>query len=226
MARPQIDQEAVREQLFLAAEEFLRSNGPVTFSISDLAMACGMSQSNFYRYFESKEAFYEAMAGRWFEELNTVMEEVVAADLPPRDKLFAFFARRLAIKRARYAEDPDLFDTYVEIGEEHWEVIRGYIDLADHYMAQILGEAMTKGHFAGFELDHLVALVNLMVQPFCSPKVMVWMARTAQEANLAIVIDTIFAGLRRAESDAVDGTDRGEAGQVTPLSASHLYIAS
>ena len=221
MARPQIDQDAVREQLFLAAEDHLRNHGAVTVSISDIAAACGMAQSNFYRFFESKEAFYEALAGRWFEELNTIMETVVAADLSPRDKLYAFFARRLALKRARHAEDPDLFATYLEIGDEHWEVIRGYVDLADHYMAQILGEAMNAGHFPGFELDHLVALVNLMVQPFCNPKVMVKMERTAQEANLAIVIDTLFAGLRRADT----GRGDDEAGSVVPLSASRLYAA-
>src|SRR3989344_899146 len=146
---------------------------------TEVAAACGMSQSSFYRYFASKEAFFEAIAGRWFEELNQIMEDVVASDLPPREKLFEFFARRAAGKRARFEADPNLFRANMDLGEEHWEVIRGYVDLADHYMAVILGEAMAEGYFPGYDLDHVVSLTNLVMQPFCNPFVMMDMIRTA-----------------------------------------------
>lgn len=195
MPRPQSDIDAVREEMFQAAESLLRTRGAVNINISDVASACNMSQSNFYRYFESKEAFYEAMAGRWFDELDRIMVEVVASDMPAREKLFQFFARRLVVKRARYAAEPELFMSYMEIGDEHWEVIRGYVDLADHHMAQVLGQAMAEGYFEGLELDHVVSVVNLMVQPFVNPSTMVQMERTATEANLRLVIDSILTGL-------------------------------
>ncbi|MEZ5708586.1 MAG: TetR family transcriptional regulator [Blastomonas sp.] len=203
MARPQTDPDQVREQLFHAADDLIRLRGAINVSISDIAAACDMSQSNFYRFFDSKEAFFEAMAGRWFAALDEAMESVLASGLPAREKLYEFFARRLAIKRQRYQDDPQTFAATMEIGEEHWEVVRGYVDLADHYMSEILDEAMTEGYFQGYELDHMVSLVNLMVQPFCNPTVMINMERTATEANLRIVIDTIFDGLSQANA----GTD-------------------
>lgn len=195
MSRPLNDHDAIRTQLMETAEDIIRARGAINLSLSELAAACGMSQSSFYRYFASKEVFFEAMAERWFDELNKIMEEVVASDLPPREKLFQFFARRVAVKRARFEADPALFRANMDLGEEHWEVIRGYVDLADHYMAVILGEAMGEGYFAGYDLDHVIALTNLMVQPFCNPFVMMEMMRTATPDNLRIVIDTLFDGL-------------------------------
>lgn len=212
MSRPLNDHEAIRQQLMDAAEEMVRTRGAINLSLTEVAAACGMSQSSFYRYFPSKEAFFEAIAGRWFEELNQIMEDVVASDLPPREKLFEFFARRVAVKRARFEADPNLFRANMDLGEEHWEVIRGYVDLADHYMAVILGEAMAEGYFSGYDLDHVVSLTNLVMQPFCNPFVMMDMIRTATPANLRIVVNTLFDGLGAAEAIR-------DAENVTPLRA-------
>ena len=212
MSRPLNDHEAIRIQLMEAAEEMVRTRGAINLSLTEVAAACGMSQSSFYRYFASKEAFFEAIAGRWFEELNQIMEDVVASDLPPREKLFEFFARRVAVKRARFEADPNLFRANMDLGEEHWEVIRGYVDLADHYMAVILGEAMAEGYFPGYDLDHVVSLTNLMLQPFCNPFVMMDMIRTATPDNLRIVINTLFDGLGNAQAIV-------DAKNVTPLRA-------
>jgi TetR/AcrR family transcriptional regulator, repressor of the ameABC operon len=200
MPRPETDIEAGREQLIQIAEVIIRDRGAISFTITDLAAEAGMSQSNVYRFFENKDALAEAMAGRWFAELITIIEDLVEADMPAKQKLYEFFARRLAIKRARFEEDPDLFRSYMELGNEHFEVIRGYVDLTDHYMAMILAEAMEEGYFEGLELDQIVSLVNTMVQPFCNPNLMMDMMHLADENRLRQVIDTILAGLKAHEN--------------------------
>ena len=195
MARPSVDVEAMREQLLELCEDLVRERGAVSFTVADLAHAANMSPSNLYRFFESKEAVWEAMAERWFRELNDVMEEIVASDMPVREKMFQFFARRLEIKRARFEAEPALFQSYMELGNEHFEVIRGYIDLADHYMAQIIGEAMADGYFDGLEIDDVVALMNLMVQPFVHPDITAKLWDDATTTNLRLVINAILDGL-------------------------------
>lgn len=202
MPRPQTDHDATIEQLLAAAEQLVRERGPVAITITDIANACGMSQSNVYRFFPNKEALWEAFAERWFRELNEMMEEVVASDLPPREKLFQFFARRLAVKRGRYLAEPELFLSYLALGHEHEEVVTGYIDLADHYMATILGEAIAEGEFEGLTIAELMGPVNLMVAPFCHPEVMVEYVDHATPENLRLVIDAIFAGLGKAVARA------------------------
>ncbi len=202
MPRPETDIEAGREKLIQTAEVIIRERGAINFTITDLAAEAGMSQSNVYRFFENKDELAEAMAGRWFAELITIIEDLIEADMPARQKLYEFFARRLLIKRTRFEEDPDLFRSYMELGDQHFEVIRGYVDLTDHYMAIILAEAMEEGYFEGLELDKIVSLVNTMVQPFCNPNVMMNMMHLADEERLHQVIDTILMGLKTSSEDA------------------------
>jgi AcrR family transcriptional regulator len=164
-----------------------------------------MSQSNVYRFFENKDALAEAMAGEWFADLEVIMRELVDADMPVEEKLYLFFAKRLVLKRTRYEDDPELFASYMELGDEHFEVIKGYVDLADHYMASILAEAMEAGYFKGLELDAVVSLVNTMMQPFCNPNLMMQMMHLATEDRLRKVIGTILTGLNADASRRING---------------------
>lgn len=203
MPRPETDIAATRSKIIAAADRMIQDRGAISFTMSDLATAVGMSPSNLYRFFENKDALAEAMAGEWFAELLVIMEELVSADMPVEEKLYQFFAKRVVIKRARYEDDPELFESYMELGNEHFEVIKGYVDLADHYMASILAEAMEKGYFKGLELDAVVSLVNTMMQPFCNPQLMMQMMHLATEERLRIVINTIFKGLQADNARSV-----------------------
>jgi|TARA_R110000772_G_scaffold72505_28_gene158266 TetR/AcrR family transcriptional regulator, repressor of the ameABC operon len=217
MPRPETDIEATRIRIMDAADRIIQERGAISFTMTDLATAVGMSPSNLYRFFESKDALAEAMAGEWFAELLVIMEGLVSADMPVEEKLYQFFAKRVVIKRARYEEDPELFESYMELGDEHFEVIKGYVDLADHYMASILAEAMEKGYFKGLELDTVVSLVNTMVQPFCNPRLMMQMMHLATEERLRIVIGTILNGMQAREPQAREPQARAKPG---------LHIAS
>ena len=217
MPRPETDIEATRIRIMDAADRIIQERGAISFTMTDLATAVGMSPSNLYRFFESKDALAEAMAGEWFSELLVIMEGLVSAEMPVEEKLYQFFAKRVVIKRARYEEDPELFESYMELGDEHFEVIKGYVDLADHYMASILAEAMEKGYFKGLELDTVVSLVNTMVQPFCNPRLMMQMMHLATEERLRIVIGTILNGMQAREPQAREPQARAKPG---------LHIAS
>jgi len=207
MARPQSDHEAITERLLETAEQLIRERGPVTPTITEIANACGMSQSNVYRFFPNKEALFEASIERWFQPLNDMMEEVVESDLPPREKLYQFFARRFAEKRRRYEEDQDYFLACMALGEEHRDVVMSYIDLADHYMATILAEAISDGEFPGMTIDGLMSPVNMMLAPYCDPR-LIPRYDSANMENLRIAINTLFNGLNAkcAEAPTSSGT--------------------
>ncbi|WP_404373046.1 TetR/AcrR family transcriptional regulator [Sphingomonas sp. MMS24-J45] len=196
MARPTTDLEAGREALLDHVEALIAQRGGVSITLAELAAAANMSPANLYRFFENKEALYQAVAERWFAPKVRAMEEVLASDLPIRQKFHAFYARRLAMILADYERDPALFRSYLELGHQHMEIVRGFIDLADHFLAQLIAEAIAEGYFAGFEIDAAVSLVNLMVQTFCDPELVVLLIHSVNEQKLAIVIDTIFDGMR------------------------------
>ena len=198
MARPQTDIEAVRELLLNQVEELVRKRGSADIAMNELASAAGMSPSNLYRFFENKEALMEAVAEKWFADKVAIMEEVTASHLPVRDKLFAFFARRFVVMNARFNEEPDLFKSYCELGEQYIDVDRGYIDLGDHYLSVIVAEALDEGYFGELSIDEAVSLINQMVSPYCMPEPLTHIGHKLSEDKLARIVDTILIGLVRA----------------------------
>lgn len=202
MPRPLTDIDAGRAHLLDLVETIIKQRGAASVTLAELAKAADMSSGNIYRFFESKEALYEAVAERWFEPKIRIMEEVVASSLPVRQKLYEFFARRFTLMNQNWHADPVLFESYCELGKEHFETVRGYLDLGDHYLAMIVADAVQEGHFPGLSVDQIVSLINLMVQPFCDPKVVAMLAHTMTEEKLALIIAAILDGLR-AEAKAV-----------------------
>lgn len=196
MARPNTDIEAGREALLDHVEALIQTRGAVSVTLAELATVANMSPANLYRFFENKEALYEAVAERWFVPKIRIMEDVVASDLPVRDKLYQFFALRFVLMRDSYVRDPVLFQSYNDLGREHLNIVLGFVDLADHYQAMIVSEAMSLGHFAGLTIDQAVSLINLMIQPFCNPDLIPQLHGRATEAKLALIIDAMLHGLK------------------------------
>lgn len=196
MARPQTDIDAGRVQLLEVVEHLIRKRGAASVTLSEVAAEAGMSPANIYRFFASKEALYEAVAERWFAPKIAIMEEVVALNAPARDKLRAFFGRRFALMREAYLADPQLFESYLDLGDEHEEIVRGYIDLGDHYLAMLVAEAMEQGHFAGLSVDQVVSLINIMLVGFLNPRQIIDLNHSLSEEKLARIIDALLEGLR------------------------------
>lgn len=196
MARPQTDIEATRSQLLETVDDLVRQRGSADISMTDLAAAAGMSPSNLYRFFENKEALMEAVAEKFFEKKIAIMEEVTASDLPVRKKMFEYFARRFAVMVEQYEADPALLKSYLEIGNQYFEVVRGYADLGDHYLSLIVAEAMEEGYFSGLSLDEAVSLINQMVQCYTNPEAIIYIGTGKLKVEkLAMIVDTIFTGL-------------------------------
>jgi AcrR family transcriptional regulator len=195
MARPLTDLDAGREQLIDLVLEMIEERGSTAVTVTELAARANMSPASLYRYYDSKEALIEAVAERWFQPLVAMMEEVLASGLPPRRKMYEFYARRFVHLRSVWERDPVAFGTYCELGSEHFELVRSYIDLGDHYLGEIIGEAMADGHFDGLEIDEAISLVNQITSVYCNIGPMQYLFPKLSEDKLARIIDATFDGL-------------------------------
>lgn len=202
MARPLTDIEAGREALIGHVIDLIEERGNSAMTVGDIASRAGMSSANLYRYFDSKEALIEAVAERWFQPKVAIMEEVVFSDLPPRRKMYEFYARRFTRLKDEWQRDPIAFANYVELGKENFELIRGYVDLGDHYLATIIGEAMADGHFAGLSVDEAISLVNQMTQVYTNIGAMEMIMPRLSTDKLAMIIDAVFDGLSAQDRGA------------------------
>ena len=202
MARPMTDIDAGRERLVDLVMDLIAETGGANLTMTEIAARAGMATSNLYRFFENRDAVVEAVAERWFEPSIAIMDEVMASDLPPRRKMYEFFARRFLRLRHMWQRDQVLFATHAALGEEHYDIVRGYIDMADHYLGTIIAEAKADGFFEGIEIDLAISLVNQMLAPYCSVPMMLIIMPKLSEDKLAMMVDALFDGLNAGDRGA------------------------
>jgi AcrR family transcriptional regulator len=202
MASSGTEQDAMRARLVDIAQAIVEERGGAGLNFSELAARAGISQAGLSRYFETREDLMEALADHWFQPMVEIMEGVLASDLPPRRKMYEFFARRFVLMRRKWEADPVKLQTYVEVGNDYFEQVRSYIDLADHYLGEIIGEAMSDGAFAGLEIDETISLINQMCAPYCALNTTIMFMERLSEDKLARIIDAVFDGLSAQDRGA------------------------
>lgn len=167
----------------------------------------GLSRSRFEWVFEDYDDLFDAVAAVWLAEHMRVMEEVVACDLPSNRKLYEFVRRRFVISRARFREDPEYFTMLCEMGAANFERVRSYVDLADHYLCEVIVQAQADGYLAGLDIDEALSLINQMLSNYMIPDALIHLSDKLNEDKLARIIDTIFIGLSAEAGDEAKGVN-------------------
>lgn len=165
----------------------------------------GLSRARFEQLFSDYDDLFDAIAKIWLGEHMEVMEAVLATDLPPNRKMYEFFRRRFVISCDRFRADPETFSMICEMGAANFERVRSYVDLADHYLCEIIVEAQADGHFAGLDIDSALSLINQMVSPYTMPEALTYMRDKLTEDKLARIVDTLFIGLSGEAGDGARG---------------------
>ena len=198
-----VEPDAVRGRAVDAALAIIQERGPDALTLGEVANRLGIAAVALQRTFATYDDLLEAVAERWFRAKVRIMEDVVASDLPPRRKMYEFFARRFILLRDSFRADPVLFQMHCELGNQHFEVVRSYVDLGDHYLCEIIAEAMSDGHFPGLSIDEALSLINQMTSAYVNIALMVMIMDKLSEAKLARIVDTIFDGLSAEDRGAI-----------------------
>lgn len=80
-----------------------------------LSTELGVARARVEAVFPEEDDLREAITGEWFAPKLAVMDQVMATDLPPRRKMYEFFARRFVLLRQQFRDDPATFNFYVDI---------------------------------------------------------------------------------------------------------------
>lgn len=167
----------------------------------------GLSRSRFEWVFEDYDDLFDAVAAVWLAPHMQVMEEVLATDLPPIRKMYEFFRQRFIISRQRWRDDPENFTMICEMGAANFERVRSYVDLADHYLCEVIVQAQADGYFAGLEIDETLSLINQMVGNYTLPDALIYLGDKLTEEKLARIVDTIFIGLSGEAGEEAKGVN-------------------
>jgi AcrR family transcriptional regulator len=194
MPLTQTVREAERERIARHVLDLVKERGseiPWTVAMAE----SGLTRARFEALFADYDDLFDAIAQTWFAPQLAVMEEVLASTLPPQRKMYEFFRRRFVISQARFREDPQFFTVLCEMGAANFERVRSYVDLADHYLCELIAEAQAEGFFAGLEIDEALSMINQMVTVYTMPDTLIYLGDKVTEQKLARIIDTMFIGL-------------------------------
>ena len=184
----------------LAMKLIEQRGGEVTRSA--LVAAAGVSRARVEALFPDETDLFDAVIETWFAEPTAIMEEVLASDLQPNRKMYEFFARRFLLQRARFRADPVAFKVYCELGSTQFERVRSYIDLADHYLCELIAQAQVEGAFAGLAIDEALSLINQMTHTYTMAEILTYLDDRLSEEKLGRIVDTLFTGLSAADRGA------------------------
>ena len=132
-----------RDDILQAAEDVLRRYGPAKANVVDVARALNVSHGTVYRHFPSKAALRDAVAERFLEGVSAPLDAVMAEPAEPIDKLRRWLETLIGSKRAKAANDPELFANYVKLAEESGDAVRGHVDHLLAHLTEIVGDPET-----------------------------------------------------------------------------------
>ena len=186
--------QAERERIARHVLDLVKERGseiPWTVAMAE----SGLTRARFEALFADYDDLFDVVAQTWLAPQLQVMEEVLATNLPPPRKMYEFFRRRFVISQERFRADPHFFSILCEMGAANFERVRSYVDLADHYLCELIAEAQADGYFAGLEIDEALSLINQMISNYTLPDALIYLGDKLSEQKLARIVDTMFIGL-------------------------------
>ena len=133
------------ERILAAAEDALRRFGPGKATVVDVARALKVSHGSVYRHFPSKSALREAVTARWLGRISGSLEIVADTATPAPERLHRWLRALIDAKRARAAEDPELFETYMILVGEAADATAAHVDELVAQLARIVADGVARG---------------------------------------------------------------------------------
>lgn len=165
-AAPEVSVDA---RLLAIAADHLRRFGPRRVTVVSIASAAGMTHANVYRYFPSKTALIEAVAGQWLKALEALLAQIADSPDPADDKLERFIVAIAKANRDLLAKDRHLFDVYAAATENARALVRKHRARLRHLTERVVDEGIATGVFEPRDRDRAVAYVADATYRFTTP---------------------------------------------------------
>lgn len=187
--------EATAQRILTAAIEEVRAYGLERVSVVAVARRTSMTHANVYRYYETKEALFDAITFSWLRTIEARMGEIADAPDPARDKLERLIFALFRAYRDRLDDEPRLFDLFVVAfdanrppARQHRAKIRMVID-------RILEEGQSGGAFNPSSREKALTFVLDALYRFLNPATLRLDAATPRrslELRLGVVTTAVL----------------------------------
>jgi len=156
-------------RLLAIAADQLREFGPKHITVVGIADAAGMTHANVYRYFASKAALIDAVAGQWLRRMEATIADIADSPDPADDKLERLIQAWARMHRDLLKQDRHLFDVYCTATETARPLIRKHRARMRQLIERVLDEGITTGKFEPRDREKAHAFISDAVYRFINP---------------------------------------------------------
>jgi AcrR family transcriptional regulator len=147
MSRARANIADMRGRILDAAVDQLRRHGPAKTGVVDVARALGVSHAAVYRYFDNKDALFDAVAERWLASVSEPLNDIVARRGKASKRLEDWLTTLIAIKQRKVNDDREMFAAYSAIAEAARKVVSGHVQMLLTQLQAIIADGMASGEF-------------------------------------------------------------------------------
>lgn len=156
-------------RLLAIAADHLKRFGPGGVTVVGIADAAGMTHANVYRYFTSKAALIDAVAGQWLKSLEGLIADITDAPDPADDKLERLIQALSQAHRDLLRDNRHLFDVYCDATETSRPLVRRHRARMRQLMERVIDEGIATGKFEPRDRERALGYVTDAVYRFINP---------------------------------------------------------
>ncbi len=190
------DASKTRARIIETAARLYRQIGYKKTTVADIAREMSMSAANVYRFFPSKRAIEEAVAGE-------LLKEIVAA-VDAANRAGPAIARLRAVLQAverqhKFNSDNNsrLYELVVSAMRENWAIAAAYTDCINSTVAQVISEGQASGEVPQGDSTTIARCVLSATSAYLDPSLIPACASLARP-TLSQMIDFCIGALRAA----------------------------
>ena len=150
-----------RERIMAAGRKRFSRYGYAKTTMAEVAVDCGMSAGNLYRFFPGKLDIAEAIAREDERVRLAVLERIAVTEgASARQRLFDFFFSELGSTFKTFEEDPEGVEIARILAQGRPQVQEERIVAERRLIAHILGEGIGSGEFAVQDCVYTAQIVH------------------------------------------------------------------
>ena len=166
-------------------------------TVAEIAEDLGVSPAYIYKFFESKRAICEAVAGETLQRIDDALWAAARTDRSATDRLRDIYRVVLRESVARFFQERKLHDMVVEAVQSDWAAIKRHKQTIGDVARHVLREGRQSGEFdRSMDEDRLADALWTTLVPFAHPKVLEQTIHTDLETRAEAVADLVLRGLR------------------------------
>jgi AcrR family transcriptional regulator len=145
--RAKLSPDEIRLRIMDVAEEQFRRVGYAKTAVADIAEVLDMSPANIYRFFASKGAINEALCLRILSEAHTLIDRIVAEQMPAPQKLKKLILELHQFNRSRFISERRVHDMVEAAMEENWGAVEAHLKFVVERFGMVIAEGVQTGAF-------------------------------------------------------------------------------